>query len=240
MTTKVLGKRVNSYTKASSKSLDPIDRGVRPLQYGVDYWNAYEFTFLDKNKNPVLKVLEIQISANSEFTVESKSLKIYLNSFYNKKFIKDTDALIKVKKDLSRLTKSDVKAKFISKFSDAPDTVLLNSFRATKTKPNQVYCFVGFRSICPVTSQPDFANIYFIANEALNTSWLLKYFKSYRERGDFHEHCVESMLQDIQQESNCSSIEISGRFMRRGGIDINPTRSSSKRLFFKNFRFFNQ
>ena len=97
-----------------------------------------------------------------------------------------------------------------------------------------------FTCLCPKTGQPDFANIYFIANEALNTSWLLKYFKSYKERGDFHEHCVESMLQDIQKESNCSSIEISGRFMRRGGIDINPTRSSSKRLFFKNFRFFNQ
>ena len=58
---KVLGKKVQNYSQASSKSLDPIDRGLRPQQNGVDYWNAYEFTFLDKNKVPVLKVLEIQI-----------------------------------------------------------------------------------------------------------------------------------------------------------------------------------
>jgi 7-cyano-7-deazaguanine reductase len=167
-------------------------------------------------------------------------LKIYLNSFYNKKFNKDSEALVKIKKDLSRLCKSDVKAKFISKFNNAPESILINTLKATNTKPNKVYCFAGFRSICPVTSQPDFANIYFIANNALNISWLTKYFKSYRERGDFHEHCVESMFQDIKKEFGCTSLEVSGRFMRRGGIDINPTRSSSKKLLFKNFRFFNQ
>ena len=79
MTTKVLGKEVKSYSKGSFKTLDPIDRGDRPDQNGVDYWNGYEFTFLDKNKNPTLKVLEIQIPATSKFTVESKSLKIYLD-----------------------------------------------------------------------------------------------------------------------------------------------------------------
>ena len=199
--------------------------------------NAY---FLDKNKNPTLKVLEIQIPATSKFTVESKSLKVYLNSFYNKKFNKDSEALVKIKKDLSRLCKSDVKAKFTSKFHKIPESILLNTLKATNTKPNKVYCFAGFRSICPVTSQPDFANIYFIANNALNISWLTKYFKSYRERGDFHEHCVESMFQDIKKEFGCTSLEVSGRFMRRGGIDINPIRSSSKKLLFKNFRFFNQ
>ena len=240
MTTKVLGKEVKSYSKGSFKTLDPIDRGHRPNQNGVDYWNGYEFTFLDKNKNPTLKVLEIQIPATSKFTVESKSLKIYLNSFYNKKFNKDSEALVKIKKDLSRLCKSDVKAKFISKFNNAPESVLLNTLKTTNTKPNKVYCFAGFRSICPVTSQPDFANIYFIANNALNISWLTKYFKSYRERGDFHEHCVESMFQDIKKEFGCTSLEVSGRFLRRGGIDINPTRYSSKKLLFKNFRFFNQ
>ena len=237
---KVLGKKVQSYSKASSKSLDPIDRGHRPQQNGVDYWNAYEFTFLDKNKVPVLKVLEIQIPSTSKFTVESKSLKIYLNSFYKKQFSKDSEVLDKVKKDLNKLTKSDVKAKFITKFSESPDCINLNTLRAVNTNPNQVYCFIGFRSICPVTSQPDFANIYVTSGSVLNTSWLIKYFKSYAERGDFHEHCVESMFEDIQNQFRCASLEISGRFMRRGGIDINPTRSSSKKLFFKNFRFFNQ
>lgn len=237
---KVLGKKVQSYSQASSKSLDPIDRGQRPQQNGVDYWNAYEFTFLDKNKVPVLKVLEIQISFSSKFTVESKSLKIYLNSFYKKQFNKDSEVLDKIKKDLNRLTKSEVKAKFITKFSESPDSINLNMLRSVNTKPNQVYCFIGFRSICPVTSQPDFANIYLTSGSVLNAPWLIKYFKSYAERGDFHEHCVESMFEDIRDKFQCTSLEISGRFMRRGGIDINPTRSSSKKLSFKNFRFFNQ
>ena len=206
----------------------------------MDYWNAYEFTFLDKNKVPVLKVLEIQISSSSEFTVESKSLKIYLNSFYKKQFNKDSEVLDRVKKDLNKLTKSEVKVKFITKFSESPDCINLNTLRAVNTKPNHVYCFIGFRSICPVTSQPDFANIYLTSGSVLNASWLIKYFKSYAERGDFHEHCVESMFEDIRDQFQCTSLEISGRFMRRGGIDINPTRSSSKKLSFKNFRFFNQ
>lgn len=240
MITKVLGKKVINYSKASSKSLDPIDRGLRPSSHGVDYWNAYEFSFLEKKNNPVLKVLEIQIPSSSKYTVESKSLKIYLNSFYNKKFNKDSDALLKIKSDLDKLTKSKIKAKFISKFNNFPDSINLKTLKTANTKPNKVYCFEGFRSICPVTSQPDFANIYILASKPLNTSWLIKYFKSYRERGDFHEHCIESMFEDIQTQSCCNSLEITGRFMRRGGIDINPIRSSSKKLFFKNFRFFNQ
>ena len=193
MSRKFLGNSYDKNLKTSYKILDPIKRIRSSSAYGHDIWNAYEFTYLDKKNLPVLKVLEITIPADSKFIVESKSLKIYLNS---------SNLLI--------------------------------------TPKNKIICFTGFRSICPVTSQPDFANIYIKSSEPIETKWITEYLKSYKEKGDFHEQCVENIYQDIVSRYNPKKIEVCGRFMRRGGIDINPIRSSTKISTFKNFRFFNQ
>ena len=122
MKTKFLGKNeIGINYSGSSKILDPIVRQKKLSDIvGVDYWNAYEFTYLDSNRRPVLKVVELNIPASSPITVESKSLKLYLNSFYKKKFISESVVLNKIIKDLSKLTKSEVKAKFIRKFSKEP------------------------------------------------------------------------------------------------------------------------
>lgn len=83
MKTKHLGKN-NNKPLSGYKILDPILRNINGLSYGHDIWNAYEFSYLDSSKQPTLKVLEIKIPASSEYIVESKSLKLYLNSFYKK------------------------------------------------------------------------------------------------------------------------------------------------------------
>ena len=225
----------------SSRILDPIVRqNQSSVISGVDYWNAYEFSFLDSNRHPVLKVVEIVIPASSPRTVESKSLKLYLNSFYKKKFENEADVLLKITKDLSRLTKSEVKAKFIKKFSIEPKSLNLNATVLKFTKPKLPICFSGFRSICPVTSQPDFANIYIYTDQKIHVSWLKSYLISFKEKGEFHEQCIEDMLYALIDKYPDSSFEVCGRFMRRGGIDINPIRSNKKTLMFKNFRVFNQ
>ena len=90
MKTKHLGKN-NLKIPTGFKILDPIERNKVPNSYGVDFWNAYEFSFLDSARHPVLKVLEIIIPASSLYMVESKSLKLYLNSFYKKKFLSDEE-----------------------------------------------------------------------------------------------------------------------------------------------------
>ena len=93
MNPKFLGKKTNDYSKGSLKSLDPIQRKISYSKYGIDFWNAYEFNYLDKNNIPILRLLEIRIPSNSKITIESKSLKIYLNSFYNKTFHKEAEIL---------------------------------------------------------------------------------------------------------------------------------------------------
>lgn len=242
MKTKFLGNNKSSINSpGSSRILDPIVRqNQSSVISGVDYWNAYEFSFLDSNRHPVLKVVEIVIPASSPRTVESKSLKLYLNSFYKKKFENEADVLLKITKDLSRLTKSEVKAKFIKKFSIEPKSLNLNATVLKFTKPKLPICFSGFRSICPVTSQPDFANIYIYTDQKIHVSWLKSYLISFKEKGEFHEQCIEDMLYALIDKYPDSSFEVCGRFMRRGGIDINPIRSNKKTLMFKNFRVFNQ
>ena len=240
MSQKLLGKSFKEYANGNSGSLDRIPRIISKKSFGHDYWNAYEFSYLDKTSSPTLKVLEILIPSNSTYTVESKSLKIYLNSFYKKKFSNESDVLIRIKKDLDKLTQSKIKIKFVNNFQEATECIVLNSCKLLRTKANKPICFRGFRSVCPVTSQPDYANIYIFTDALMDVKWLKKYLASFKERGEFHEQCIQDIFETISIKYSSNSLEVAGRFMRRGGIDINPIRSNKKRIQFKNFRFFNQ
>jgi 7-cyano-7-deazaguanine reductase len=237
--TKHLGKN-NNKPLSGYKILDPILRNINGLSYGHDIWNAYEFSYLDSNKQPTLRVLEIKIPASSEYIVESKSLKLYLNSFYKKTFINEKDVLLRIKRDLTKITKTDVEIRFINKFHIEPKSLNLNTTLIKFTKPNYPICFDGFRSICPVTSQPDFAKIYIFSSTKIETKWLKRLLNSFKESGEFHEQCIEDIFSKLQTKYLHEDFEVCGRFLRRGGIDINPIRSSKKSLFFKNFRAFNQ
>ena len=240
MTRKHLGKVSSNYSSASFKTLDPIPRALNSDSFGVDFWNAYEFTYLDKNKLPVLKVLEIEVPSNSKNIVESKSLKIYLNSFYKKKYIYQKDVLTEIKKDLDKITGSSIKVRFVNKYINEPDSINLNNTKLKNTPSNKILLFSGFRSICPVTAQPDFANIYILTEAKIDISWLNNFLVSYKDKGDFHEQCIEGIFSKINTKYEPKNLDIIGRFMRRGGIDINPVRSLNKKPFFTNFRFFNQ
>ena len=237
--TKYLGNN-NNKPLSGYKILDPILRNINGLSYGHDIWNAYEFSFLDSNKQPTLKVLEIKIPSTSEYIVESKSLKLYLNSFYKKTFTNEKDVLLRIKKDLTKITKTDVEINFVNKFHIEPKSLNINTTSRKFTKPNYPICFDGFRSICPVTSQPDFAKIYILTPAKIEIQWLRKFLSSFKESGEFHEQCIEDIFSKLQSKYSHEKFEVCGRFLRRGGIDINPIRSSKKSLFFKNFRAFNQ
>ena len=97
-----------------------------------------------------------------------------------------------------------------------------------------------FTSICPVTSQPDFANIYIYCDTPINTVWLINYLISFQNKGHFHEKCIDDIFLEILNKYNCNHLEICGRFQRRGGIDINPIRGTNTKILFLNFREFNQ
>jgi len=239
MKTKHLGK--NDYKPQTGyKILDPIKRVRSSESHGYDFWNAYEFSYLDVNKQPTLKVLEIKVPATSKFIIESKSLKLYLNSFYKKSFTSETAVLKRIQKDLLKASKSNIELKFIKNFHAEPKSLNLNITSRKYTKQNYPICFDGFRSICPVTSQPDFAKIYILTSAKIETTGLRKLLTSFKESGEFHEQCIENIFSKLSIMFPNENIEVCGRFLRRGGIDINPIRSSKKTLFFKNFRSFNQ
>ena len=86
MKPKFLGKNNKSQNKGGKNLLDIIDRVSLDIKYGLDIWNIYDFMYLDNNKIPSLSVLEISIPASSKFLIESKSMKLYLNHFYNKSY----------------------------------------------------------------------------------------------------------------------------------------------------------
>tara|TARA_B110000014_G_scaffold137560_1_gene95184 strand:- start:2296 stop:3027 length:732 start_codon:yes stop_codon:yes gene_type:complete len=231
--------KLDSY---SPDFLDSIPRHNQHLNkfFGLDYWNAYEFSYLNSKNLPVIEALEIKIPMHSEFTVESKSLKLYLASFYNKKFNNSTRAYKLIEGDLSKLLNSQVSVRKLNRFDDAPSSTLVSRFK-NKVPKNKVIHFQGFRSICPVTSQPDWGNIYIHSmSNPMDSKKLIKFLKSYRNKGDFHEACIESIFISLRDDFKIDDLTVYGKFLRRGGIDINPIRSTSKKLIFKNFRDFSQ
>ena len=243
MKVKYLGRQSNPKLDSySADFLDAIPRNNQNLDsfFGLDYWNAYEFSYLNSKNHPVIETIEIQISMHSVLTVESKSLKLYLGSFYNKKFKDPSRAYKLVENDLTKLLNSNVSVKKLNRFSNAPSSSLISRFK-NKVPRNKVVCFEGFRSICPVTSQPDWGNIYIHStSHFLDSKKLIKFLKSFRNKGDFHEACIESIFITLLEDFAIDNLTVYGKFLRRGGIDINPIRSTSKKLIFNNFRDFSQ
>ena len=235
MNPKYLGKH-NSLSRNSS--LDRISRkesrkGFNKFEsYGLDIWNAYEFSYL-LNGKPKIVVLEISIPSNSKYTIESKSMKLFLNSFFNKNFANQAEVINILTKRISK--KCNLGVKIVSKSS-------FKTFDRNKyTNKSGLLVYKGFRSICPVTSQPDWGNIYiYSSSNTLNKKEIYNFLFSLRNHGGFHENCVEKIFLYIKETFSIDHLEICGRFLRRGGIDINPIRSSQKKLFFTNFSEFNK
>ena len=235
MKPKYLGKQKNLSSKLM---LDKISRKEtrkdlnRPIFNGLDVWNAYEFSYLH-NGRPKIIVLEISIPANSQFTIESKSMKLFLNSFYNKNYKNQNEVINILIHKISESCNS--KVKIVSKSS-------FKTFKKSDfSNKSGFFVYRGFRSICPVTSQPDWGNVYIYSlTNSINKKEIYNFLFSLRNHGGFHEHCIEKIFLHIKENYSVDHLEICGRFLRRGGIDINPIRSTHKKLFFKNYREFNQ
>ena len=138
MTTKVLGKNAIQSSLKGIKILDNIERNQTGIKYGLDIWNVYDFLFRDKNNLPKLKVLEISIPSSSKYIVESKSMKLYLNEFYNISFEKDSLLIAKIKTDLEKIIHSDVRVRFINKFDPEPSYLNINDTTLVKSKSNSL------------------------------------------------------------------------------------------------------
>ena len=233
MKPKFLGKKNATFKSPSENILDAIYREHSKEMFGEDIWNAYEFHFLSKNYQPILLPLEIRIPASSEKTVESKSLKLYLNSYSD---FKSTQNIIiaKITRDLSNITKSNVIVKAMVKKNYSVKPKSLRYVKVQKNNGNLLK-FEGFRSLCPVTFQPDFATIYIQhKSEVTPSKEIIDHLLTYRTKGEFHERCIEDICSHLSLSFNLKSLTVIGRFMRRGGIDINPIRSLAKKYPKKN------
>lgn len=248
-----LGKSDTEYKSSYDKSLlVPIPREERRLGYkpmnGVDIWTAFEFSTLLNTGLPVYKVLRIYNDADSENIFESKSLKLYLNSFNNSKFESIEEAIGLIEKDLTELTKKSVKVEIVEQFSE-PDKnipVLEDLFPKTKiedytynselltlVKGSLITSKISYqsnllRSNCEITNQPDWANIYisYVPNKVhLEPESLLRYIVSYRNHQEFHEPTCERIYQDLLKILDPKDLIVVCQYTRRGGIDINPVRS---------------
>ena len=239
MKTKFLGK-ANKLKKTGKNLLDNIPRIKKDIKFGFDIWNVYDFMHLDRNKIPHLAVLEIIIPSNSDFIIESKSMKLYLNDFYNKSFKTINEISQIIKKDIEFKIKSKIKVRFIKSFSKEPTVININKLKLKSSPNKKVLKFNGFRSICPVTSQPDFASIYIYSDKTIDLKWLKYFLTSFTDHGGFHEQCVELIFTELKNKFHINHLEVCGRFQRRGGIDINPIRGTHKKKLFANFREFNQ
>jgi 7-cyano-7-deazaguanine reductase len=216
---------------------------------GWDVWNAYEITWLDLRGRPRLAIGEFRVRAESPAMVESKSLKLYLGSFAQEPIASGAALGERIATDLSRVCGDEVavalrpSANFETTLSlrvaptgiesidetdvtiDAshPDPALLAH---AEPSADESLCSSLFRSTCPVTGQPDYADVFIrYRGHRIDRAGLLRYLVSYRRHAAFHEACVERIFVDIANRCRPERLSVHARFMRRGGIDINPFRS---------------
>lgn len=243
-----------------------IEIGVHPNNlpfFGFDCWNHYEVSWLNQKGKPIVATAEIYYDCASPFIIESKSLKLYFNSINNTKFesIHQLEAFIQ--QDLEQALKSkvivtlqllkDTNLGFIyskfegeniddldvecSEYSVVPDYLSTEHLLVKET-----LCSDLLKSNCLVTNQPDWGSVQisYLGNK-INREGLLKYLVSFRNHNEFHEQCIERIFVDIMNYCKPKELTVYGRYTRRGGIDINPYRSTNK-IYpeFSNYRLIRQ
>ena len=216
--------------------------------HGVDIWNAYELSWLDARGKPEVAIAELRVPATTPNLVESKSLKLYLGSYAQER-IESADALrARIGRDLSAAAGGAVAVELIapSHFrsidireldGESIDTLPVTIEGYGPPDPTQLRVVEGdadetlvsnlLKSNCPVTGQPDWASVEIrYAGRRIDREGLLRYIVSFRDHADFHEHCVERIYVDLMQRCAPVRLSVHARYTRRGGIDINPWRSS--------------
>ncbi|RLQ20212.1 NADPH-dependent 7-cyano-7-deazaguanine reductase QueF [Seongchinamella sediminis] len=251
----LLGKNVPVADKYSPELLYPIPRararsslglGATLPFDGVDLWHAYELCWLNDRGKPVVRVGRFFIPADSPCMVESKSFKLYLNSLNGSTFACEQQLRETLRTDLAAVIGADIELELFA--VDAPeldggvpegDCLDDLDISVDDSAPGAELLQVGeevvaealyshlLRSLCPVTGQPDWATVYLsYRGRALERESLLRYLIAFRQHQEFHEQCVERMFVDLQGLIEPEFLEIQAFYTRRGGLDINPFRST--------------
>jgi 7-cyano-7-deazaguanine reductase len=217
--------------------------------FGVDLWNAYEVSWLNLRGKPQIAIVSVMAPADSVNIIESKSFKLYLNSF-NQTKLAGVDALrsllqtdlsagfgapvqvsIKTPEQFHELSMQQMAGVLLDRLDIEvddyqPNVTLLKADHSTPAVEETLVSHL-LKSNCLVTGQPDWGSvaIHYIG-APIDQEGLLRYLIGFRNHNEFHEQCVERIFVDIQRQCKPQKLSVYARYTRRGGLDINPWRSN--------------
>ena len=253
-----LGKRVDTPARYAPDILFAIPRATQRARiglgevlpfHGLDRWTAWDLSWLSPSGVPQIALAEIDVPADSPNLIESKSLKLFLNSLASERLDSMRAAEALIAPALSACAGAEVGLQLMSLreaaslaiveldgvcIDDAgiaidhygpPDPGLLR-LDSEQTRA-QVWVSHLLKSNCPVTGQPDWASVRIeCVGPSLDPAALLRYLVSFRDHAEFHEQCVERIFCDLLRVATPQSLSVYARYTRRGGLDINPFRST--------------
>ncbi|GAD22424.1 NADPH-dependent 7-cyano-7-deazaguanine reductase QueF [Acidovorax sp. MR-S7] len=236
-----------------------------PPFFGADLWTAYELSWLGPRGKPQVAIAHVTVPCETPNIVESKSFKLYLNSFNNTRFASLEDVRARIRQDVSEavwrgspvagtvgvklvapelfdqepiheldgllLDRLDVEC---TQYTPAPELLAANHAEAPVTETLVSHLL---KSNCLVTGQPDWGSVQIAYSGAqIDQAGLLQYLVSFRNHNEFHEQCVERIFMDVWTRCRPIKLAVYARYTRRGGLDINPWRTSHPQQLPRNVR----
>ena len=258
-----LGQKTEYASQYDRTLLQPVPRALnrdglgitqnQPFTIGADIWTAYEISWLNEKGLPQVAIADIYLDYQSQNLIESKSFKLYLNSFNQSKFADVNAVQQTMQRDLSECAQGDVTVRLNSvavydsqkidhlqgDCIDEQDIEITSyEFNADWLKDCVSDKIVEeklvshlLKSNCLITNQPDWGtlHIHYIGKK-INHEKLLRYVVSFRQHNEFHEQCVERIFCNLMHYAKPEKLTVYARYTRRGGLDINPFRSNFENL----------
>ncbi|NXZ84677.1 NADPH-dependent 7-cyano-7-deazaguanine reductase QueF [Haemophilus influenzae] len=258
-----LGQKTEYASQYDRTLLQPVPRALnrdglgitqnQPFTIGADIWTAYEISWLNKKGLPQVAIADIYLDYQSQNLIESKSFKLYLNSFNQSKFADFNAVQQTMQRDLSECAQGDVKVRLnpVAVYDaqkidhlqgdciDEQDIEITSyEFNADWLKDcvsNEIVeeKLVShlLKSNCLITNQPDWGTLHIhYVGKKIDHEKLLRYVVSFRQHNEFHEQCVERIFCDLMHYAKPEKLTVYARYTRRGGLDINPFRSNFENL----------
>ena len=258
-----LGQKTEYASQYDRTLLQPVPRALnrdglgitqnQPFTIGADIWTAYEISWLNEKGLPQVAIADIYLDYQSQNLIESKSFKLYLNSFNQSKFADFNAVQQTMQRDLSECAQGDVKVRLnpmavydAQKINhlqgdciDEQDIEITSyEFNADWLKDcvsdeivEEKLVSHLLKSNCLITNQPDWGTLHIhYVGKKIDHEKLLRYVVSFRQHNEFHEQCVERIFCDLMHYAKPEKLTVYARYTRRGGLDINPFRSNFENL----------
>ena len=258
-----LGQQTKYAEKYDRTLLQPVPRrlnrdqlnitATQPFTIGADIWTAYEISWLNPKGVPQVAIADVSIDFRSENLIESKSFKLYLNSFNQTAFADFVDVQQTLQRNLQDCAQGEVNVRLnsLADYTAQPIVALSGDCIDAQDIEVRNYAFNAallnhctgdhlveetlvshlLKSNCLITQQPDWGSlqIHYVGKQ-INREQLLRYIISFRQHNEFHEQCVERIFCDLMQYAKPEKLTVYARYTRRGGLDINPYRSNFEPL----------